>query len=62
LSLQISTPRKISRISDDIWRLEKIFIDIAHYLAIKLTAGADKAVYKGVISHTASGKYSILLF
>jgi len=33
--LQISAPRKI-------------FIDIAHYLAIKLTASAEKAVYKGV--------------
>jgi len=48
LNLQISTPRKISRISEDIWRLEKIFIDIAHYLARKLTASAEKAVYKSV--------------
>jgi hypothetical protein len=59
---QISTPRKISRISEGIWRLEKIFIDIAHYLAIKLTAGAEKAVYRGVIPRTDNGKYSILLF
>jgi hypothetical protein len=51
LSLQISILRKISILSKVIRRLEKIFIDTAHYPALKLIVNVGKSCISMCISH-----------